>query len=59
MDRVRIQNEASDKSGISLAVQIMSHFNGRIKKIFYFDSSLLQNLICIAYDFLYPSIRTA
>ena len=45
---------------LDLAVQIMIHFNGRIlKKIFYFHLSLLQNLICIAYDFLYASIRIA
>ena len=39
---------------LGLAVQIMIHFNGRIKKKIYFHLSLLQNLICIAYDFCMP-----
>ena len=30
----------------------MSHFFGIITRIFYFDSFVLKNLICTAYDFL-------
>ena len=39
---------------LGLAVQIMSHFNGRIKKIFYFDSSLLQTSFALHMTFSMP-----
>ena len=51
MDELNVQNEAYDQSDKAWQHN-ESLFWHNYKKIFYFDSFVLKNLICTAYDFL-------
>ena len=51
MDEVSVQNEVYDQSDKAFGTNESLFWHNQ-KKILYFNSFVLQNLICTAYDFL-------